>query len=229
MMKDMVGNPESFGGDLRDALSVPVKTGSIPLTARPSELVGKPLSHLRYIANWRGISDLLALAWRRRAKSYVFIKPTQGMDAFDTIAATMWYFLQKGDKRAAVFGTFWDWSLSQYVINTLWNNEHFGHAMTYIGKTTINGVKYLVVEQNYGPTAGRNGQHLFSREVVNASENIFGVGTFTSYTPDEIRTMVDNGYKADKNVLLSTMIALYKFLLDMRKKLTNNIYGIFHR
>ena len=227
-MKDLVGDPTSFGGDLRDALSVPVKIGNLPFSARPSELNGKPLSYLRYIANWGIVASLMALCYPHRAKSYTFVKPTQGMDAFDTIAATQYYWLLKGEKRPVVFGTWWDWPLSQYVIDK-WTGSGSGHAMSYRGKQTVNGVAYLVVQQNYGPSAGQNGLHLFSREVVNASEAIFGCGMFTSFTPDEIRTMMQNGYKLDNNVALATMKAILQFCLDLLAKLKGHVAGLFTR
>jgi hypothetical protein len=225
-MKSQTGDPESFGGDLRDALSVPVKIGAIPLSQRPVSCIGKPLSFLRYIANWGTVATLTELAWQRRAKSYVFVKPTQGMDAFDSIAGTMYYWMLKGEKRAVPFGTYWNWPLNDYVIDS-WTGTGSGHAMSYIGKQTVNGVAYLVVQQNYGPSAGQNGRHLFSREVVNASEAIYGAGMFTSYTPDELRTMIVNGYKLDSSVGLPIIKALLQFCLDLLAKLKNHVAGLF--
>lgn len=225
-MKSLTADVETYGGQLRDALSVPVKIGAIRLIDRPKELQGKPLSFLRYIANWGIVASLMEIAWGKRAKSYTFIVPAQKMDAFDTIAASMWFWLQKGEKRAVPFGTFWDWSLQDYIIDK-WTGAGTGHAMSYIGKKTIMGVAYLVVQQNYGASAGQNGTHLFSREVVNASEAIFGAGMFTSFTPEELRTMIQNGYKLDGDVGIPMMKALLAFCVDLLAKLKAHVAGIF--
>lgn len=225
-MKSLSGDPETYGGDLREALSIPVKIGAIRLSDRPESCKGKPLSFLRYIANWGIVASLMEIAWGRRAKSYVFVRPTQGMDAFDTIAATQYFWLLKGEKRAIPFGTFWDWSLNDYVIEK-WTGRGNGHAMSYRGKLTLNGVAYLVVQQNYGTSAGQNGLHLFSRGVVNASEAIFGAGMFTSFTPDELRTMIANGYKLDGSVAKPIIFALWQMIADLLAKLKNHVSGIF--
>ena len=222
-MKSQTGDPESFGGDLRDAAAVPVKIGALPYALRPVSLIGKPLSFLRYIANWGNVKGLLELARQHPAKSYAFIRP-QGMDAFDSIAGTMYYWLQKGEKRAVGFGTWWDWSLSDYIIDK-WTGRGTGHAMTYIGKLTVNGVPYLVAQQNYGASAGKNGVHLFSREVVNESFKVFGAVLFTSFTPDELRTMMENGYKLDADATQGILKAIMLFVVDLLTQLKDKLRG----
>lgn len=218
-MKSQTGDPEAFGGNLRDAMSVPKKIGALPLSLRPLSCIGKPLDTLRYIGNWGDVVGLLKSAWNYRAKSYTFIEPTQGMDAFDTIIATMYYHKERGEKRAVVFGTFWNWSLSDYIIDR-WTGQGTGHAMTYRGKVTVNGLKYIVVQQNYGLAAGEKGLHLFGREVVNESQKIFGAATFTSYTPEELRAMIEQGYKIDSDVrtnMVNSLLAFIRKLIALLK------------
>jgi hypothetical protein len=218
LSKSKSGDPEEWGQDLRTALLTPVKLGSLERENRPPELENRPLSYLRYLTNWGDIKKLLNLSITHRKKSVVFIFPSQGMDYFDTILASMWKF--KEEKRAVVFGTIFDVPLTSTFLKGRWTNGS-GHAMLFIGKRTINGEPYLIAQNHYPGYAGENGVHYLDRERVNQSAEVFGAGMFVDYSPEEIQWLIENNLKIEDSWLKGILIAIIKALLDLKNRLLN--------
>jgi hypothetical protein len=55
---------------------------------------------------------------------------------------------------------------------------------------------------------------------VNESQKIFGAGMFTSYTPEELRAMIEQGYKIDSDVktnLINSLLAFIRKLIALLK------------
>jgi hypothetical protein len=218
LSKSKSGDPEEWGQDLRTALLTPVKLGSLEHEERPLDLENRPLSYLRYLTNWGDIKELLDFAVEHRKKSAVFISPSQGMDYFDTILASMWKF--KEEKRAVVFGTIFDVPLTDMFLKGKWGSGG-GHAMLFIGKRTINGEPYLIAQNHYPGYAGENGVHYLDRERVNQSAETFGAGMFVDYAPEEIKWLMENNLKIEDNWLKGIFIAIIKALIDLKNKLLN--------
>lgn len=216
LSKSKSGDPEEWGQDIRTAMLTPVKLGSLEREERPLDLENRPLSYLRYITNWGDIKELLEFAVEHKKKSAVFITPSQGMDYFDTILASMWKF--KNENRAVVFGTIFDVPLSEMFLRGVWGNGG-GHAMLFIGKRTINGEPMLIAQNHYPGYAGENGVHYVDRERVNESAKTFGAGMFVDYSPDEIRWMMENNLKIEDNWLKGILIAILKAILDLKNRL----------
>lgn len=200
LSKLKTGDPQAIGQDLRQALLTPVKYGAGLLKDRPISCIGQPLTFLRYISNWGDLSVILERNKNLLSQGVAFIQPAQGLDGFDTILSTMWYWFDHDpdQNRGVAFGCYWNWPLAQSTMD-VFAPTGSGHAMYYMGKKTINGEPHLIVQQNYGPNVGdvavQGGVHYFSRDVVNKNLPIFGAGMLVPYSHDELKALIASGYK----------------------------------
>lgn len=197
-MKSITGNPDSWGGDLRDACKAHTKMGAVEKAEAPYSLGNKDRTFLVRLENWP--SELKTKALKHQKQSYVAVTSI-GDDDFDTIRKTIWKW--RDEKRAVIIGVVFGWDLSQKIMDVP-TEYGTGHAMYCIGWKTIGSTIYAVIVQSYGKDAGDNGTHLFSRSIINKYVPIFGAYTLIDKPWEEIKYMIDNKIKEGDSLLLIT-------------------------
>lgn len=101
-------------------------------------------------------------------------------DAFDSILSATY---QGGIPVSLGSPWFKEWSVNiiNGIVQTpiLDGNYPSWHDYTADGKTTINGVPYLIIYSHQGNRVGDNGKLYFSRETINAALSVNGAGALT--------------------------------------------------
>jgi hypothetical protein len=187
--KSIEGDVDGFGLNLQTICRVLTKKGSIEAKDAPYSLEsGSSVSFLRQIDNWPDY--LFDMAVVHKKGSYMQILPSDGSDQFDTIRRTMWKF--RSEKCGIIFGVLWNWPLSQVIME---NPPEYGsgHALAGIGWKTFGEKTYMYIQNSYGPEAGEQGRHYFSREVMNAFARRFGCFLFQYLPAEKVKSMIKYG------------------------------------
>lgn len=205
--KDMDGQVDGFGTDLRTICKVHTKYGAIEAKDAPYSLEkGSGVDFLRRLDNWP--TKLFTKALVHKKGSY-FAVTDSDTDDFDTIRRTMWKF--RNEKCGVLFGVRWSWSLSDVYMKTIGNGT--GHALAMLGWTTqADGEVYMYIQNSYGPEAGLGGRHYFSRDVINAFSDRFGCYVLLDMPKEKAQYLVDTGTKQGDNWLVSLFKAIKNFL-----------------
>lgn len=99
------------------------------------------------------------------ASSYLQVTPSNGMDMFDSMRATM---MQANAPLEAGVTWYEDWDNSPNgIVPASYQTVLGGHAIKLAGWKTINGMPYIVVQNSWGSDAGDGGLFYFSREIAN--------------------------------------------------------------
>lgn len=207
--KELSGDVDEFGQDIRTALSVHTKHGAVAESDCPYSLRNKDADFLRDIRNYPNLDKK---AIKHFKKSY--IKVTGPYDHFDNIRATIWKY--QNEKRAVVSGLYWGWSKNQQILNTI-PTEPRGHAIYYAGWREIKENIYLVLVNSYGKDAGDNGKHYISREVINHFVEMYGAYMFLDMAPDTIKYMLDNSITDRDNWITQLMKSMFTFMQELLK------------
>lgn len=181
--KELSGDLEEWGNDIRTALSAHTKIGTIATTDAPFSLENKERNFLADMKNWDTSFKEKALIHKKES----YVKVTGNYDTFDNTRATIWKF--RDEKRAVGFGCIFGWSSDQVILDTI--SQGFGHMMYVVGWRTVEGIPYLVVVNSWGNTVGDNGTHLMSRKVFNYYEDLYGAYMFHDMEPEELRALLD--------------------------------------
>ena len=144
-----------------------------PLAQYGAEFVANPV-------NYKAEQDRYALEHAQSA--YFEIKPLGELDLFDSIRYTLWKF--RDEKRGAVAGMLWDMEWIRPEIIDTEGRAGGGHQVAIIGWQD----DYLIIQNSYGTSAGKNGRHLFSRDIVNKRFNL-GLSIFKDCSPEEIERL----------------------------------------
>lgn len=175
--KQIRGEYQVWGANLRDAMQAAVKFGSLPAVNAPFKRADKTRD---FLANWNNYPKALdAIAVKFRDGS--FFKVDGSGDAFDNIRSTLW--INRQYRRGVNFGLFWrpEWGLAKNGVvedsNYLYP-EGQGHAVDLIGQKIINGVPYIILQNSWGPDVGQHGLYYFPRSIIN-KEAAVGFGMFT--------------------------------------------------
>lgn len=215
-IKDLTGDWQSWGAELRDAMKAGCKRGFLPKEYLPFDTSTKDRNFLANPANWS--ESLKGYATEYQFKS--FAEVTGPYDMFDNIRSTLW---QNREARQSILaGTMWRDGWFQAVDGIIPSEpsaDYEGHAIKIRGWTTMYGIPYLVIQNSWGKGQGKNGLFFFPREVVNRDFPIYGAYSFTQYTKDEARKLSD----ARWTILAQLYIALARLVL----KLKYNIGAIF--
>ncbi|MDP1570821.1 MAG: hypothetical protein Q8L86_12555 [Vicinamibacterales bacterium] len=171
--KDLMGDPEEWGADLRVAMKSHVKVGAIE-KGHISAIPAVP----RRLSSWP--ADLKDKAVVHAKGSFMEI--TGPYDHFDNIRAAIWLF--RNEKRAVPFGVRFGWPLDQIMMNEP-NDAGEGHAMYAVGWDLLVHDDYLVVVGSAGRGAGSNGIHYFSRSIINKYVALYGAYMFADLTKEE--------------------------------------------
>jgi len=178
--KEISGNLEEWGQDLRSACKTHIKHGFAPVEHINEAQIGD----LRVFSNYSDTTHREALKYRKKS----FFAVTGDGDSFDNIKRTIWKYRE--EKRGIMIGVIWSWRLSDFFLAQP-AQSGYGHAMYITGWRKVAGEDYLVVVNSYGEEAGKNGKHLASREVINAFVPRFGAYMFLDYDPEEIKVLME--------------------------------------
>lgn len=183
--KEISGNVDSWGQDLRTALQAHKNFGALPSELSPHSIDTDSPSFLRDIKNWPKL-EKKAYPYRKKT----FFKVTGPYDAFDNARATMWKL-----KDAIGSGVLWGWPLNQSYLKTI-PTSGGGHAVTYIGATFMDdGTPVIILQNSYGEKAGDKGLFYMTREVYNHFSNKYGAYVFVDISPEEAKECMQNGIK----------------------------------
>ena len=164
--KQLSGNFEAYGQDLRTALKVHTKYGAI------EEMINKGRDIAKYP------TDLFFKAEEHKKQSYFSVS---GKNLFNEIRSALFTH-----KSACVTGAIWksDWTdAKDGIITDEMQGDGYGHAFIFIGQKTINEKLYLVVQLSNGKEIGSQGLFFFPESVVNR-ECVFGNFCFVDMPKD---------------------------------------------
>lgn len=198
-------NKPDWGLTIQDGLRGAVKYGC----AEKRQLVDMDRRQFNYLDDYPEV--IINSARPHCKKAYVEIVPYGKMDAFDTLKCTLYKFRAK--KQGAITGTFWNWPLSQRVMNDFYLFQGTPHCMRLIGWKEINNIPYMIYQNSAGKKAGHGGLHYFGRDLVNKSVGVFQAFMQVDYTKEELKLHLEAGTKVDKNWvsnLLRSFINLFK-------------------
>lgn len=208
--KELSGDPEEWGQDIRTALKVHPKHGAVATTISPYSVKNKDTDFLRYIGNWPVLDKYAASHVK---KSYV--KVTGRFDHFDNIRTTLWKY--RSAKRAVGTGVIWGWDRTTPTINTIPKTGE-GHAMYIVGWKDDN---HLIYVNSWGTDVGDKGRFYVHRDVVNFFVDAYGAYTFIDLEPTTVKYMIDNGITdRDSQIiaLLKRTVTLLKQLLALKQR-----------
>jgi len=204
-IKQLEGNWETWGADLRMACKSAVKFGSLPEGLSPYHLDDKNRDFLANWANWDSELDLPAQYHEK--KTYWSVD--NGFEGF-----RMALYL---NKTAILTGVLWcnEWTYSEGGIINKKGTPTEGHSLAVIGWKTINNALYLVVQNSYGDDVGDKGLYYFHRDLVDKMF-IFGGFAFVDLSPEEAKKLAWSLrikiMEKIKNILTKISIALNELL-----------------
>jgi hypothetical protein len=196
--KEITGDKDEWGQQIRPAMLTHVKVGAIPLDESPHEQ-NTDSKFLRDIKNWPDY--LKSIALKHKKKSVFFVSGQY--DHYDNIRALIWKFREK--KKAVVSGVIWNWPLDTELIDQV-KNEGTGHCIVYRGWTS----KGLIMQNSYGTKAGHGGFHIVSREVVNKNFAIFDGAMFIDIDPEDAKVMSENNIP----LWISSLVKLIRQIIN---------------
>lgn len=189
LSKQLTGDPEAWGQNLRAAMKAHQKFGAVPTNVVTQGVRDIDPNGRRYIQNYPGQYEEFAEPYRKKS----YWKIVGPYDAYDDLRAAIWKF--HGERKAPVIGLVWSWPLARYELNTV--GDGFGHAMYIIGWNKDG----LLAVNSAGKGAGKGGIHVVSRQVINEYVPRYGAYMFTDMPPEEAKKVVEAGIKETDNRL----------------------------
>lgn len=186
--KEISGQPEEWGADLRDACKSAVNFGSLPLNGF-EQLKEFNRSEAVDVRNWPWGVDNVAQLYKKAS----FFAVTGRYDTFDNIRTWLWK--NKDKKCSIVTGALFreEWLDAPLgVIPGEYGNDGFGHAFKIFGQKIINNEIYLVAQLSQGKSVGDDGLFYFSRKVVNKEIGRYGIFMFNDMPKEEVKNILKN-------------------------------------
>ncbi len=230
--KQIMGDPNGWGADLRSACKAHQKYGAISENNSSMSLKTDSIAILRDWKNWHKQFDVMAKMHRKQS----YFRADKGnYDKFDNLRASLWQ--HRKEKRFVVTGSMW---------RPIWQNARipkgkptggYGHAFVIIGQKMIDGEPHLEIQNSYGENAGDKGRYYFPREVVNR-EFKFGSYQFIDIPPDEVKEIIKNNKMAsseekqwyDSKELWVALVGIANIVLSKlgiaHIELTPELYGL---
>ena len=208
--KEISGNVESWGQDLRSACKAHVKYGGLEKT-KAGDLAKGTREEKRHFSYWQ---DKTTEAEEHLKKSFFAISGQY--DTFDNIRASLVKY-----NTPIMVGIQFGYKSTDILFNEI--KKGTGHAMVIIGYTKYDdGQTVLIIGNSYGEEAGDNGVHYITRDVINYWVDIYGAFTFIDMDKETALYNLENGIKTGDNYL----VQMIKVFLTVIKRLKNYIYGI---
>jgi len=214
--KQIQGEYESWGANLRDACKSAVKYGSIE---QDDAIYKIDVNSREKVANWLNYPDFLDDVAKLHLKQSFFRADTGPYDTFDNIRSALW--INREEKRSVLTGSLWyvEWTDAEKGLVPLDSKlKLFGHAFKVFGwKTLIEGAKrvpFLMAQLSNGTKIGDEGIFYFRREVVN-KEFKQGAYMLKDMTPEKARYYLENGIKSTDNWVIQQLKVLWRFILDL--------------
>ncbi|MEK7124119.1 MAG: HNH endonuclease signature motif containing protein, partial [Patescibacteria group bacterium] len=184
--KELSGDPEAFGQDMRTAFKVWVKFGS---PKREEVKVPEIPNDRRYFKNY----DSSLKGEELKKQTYVTCKGN--FDAYDNIRTSIYHF--RNEKRAVGIGVVFSWPLSDTFLSGT-GEGGFGHFMFATGWIK----DYLEVVNSYGKEAGKKGKHYLSRETINYFVEKYGAYMLIDMPVEKARELREKSVALKKNPFL---------------------------
>lgn len=205
-IKQVRGEWQAYGANLRDAMQAAVSYGALPIANSPyvhhvPQDLQNPHDESRdFLANWNNwpkTLDAIAAKW----KDGSFFMVDGPNDAFDNIRSTI--YANRTSRRAVEFGLCWrsEWTYAPAGIITdsgYITPSGDGHAISIIGQKIINGVPYLMLQNSWGVNFGDRGIYYFPRSVIN-KEATAGFGMYTLSKLSGTRASLYTAYNININ------------------------------
>lgn len=205
--KELSGDPNEWGQDMRTAFQVGVKIGALPKTNSP---FGSEKGHefLRDIKNWPSGLEFFALPQKQKT----FWAVSGPYDIFDNIKGTIYYLNSVLKQKQGVgLGILWGWTAEQYTLDKI-KEQGEGHAISCIGWEG----DYLILQNSWGKNAGLNGKHLISREVVNHFAGKYGAYVYLDLPKEKAKQMLENNIKLTDNWLIAFFKTIWNLFFGNR-------------
>lgn len=230
--KEIAGNPQTWGANLRDMCQSFVKVGSIEQKDSPYT-IDTPREHLVNPDNWP--YELRDKAAIHRKESFFSVFKDSPYDAFDAIRSALWK--HREEKRTIVVGAYWrhkSWTRAKNGIvpddlkpEDYKVGNYEGHAFKVFGweikrnPTTGKREPYLKAQNSWGDEIGDDGVFYFSRLVVDRDFPIFGAYMFKDITKEKAEYYIKYGISIEDGRL----VALYKKAITLAQQLLALLLG----
>lgn len=193
--KEIIGEYESWGADLRSACKSATKFGSIEQSKNLFNQEFNPANTiLRNWENWAGYFDVIAKKHRKQS----YFRVDGYGSTFDKIKSSIW--TNRASKRGVVTASKWrdSWTSSNTgIIPKEYEKDGFGHAFIIKGFKLINGEHYLIAHLSNG-NIGDKGIFYFPKEVVD-NEFRYGSFMFVDISKEKAKFMLENKIKLKDN------------------------------
>ncbi len=186
--KEIAGNPDDWGADLRDACKSAVIYGSLPLDGFKM-LKGITRSAILRKESWPEHAGEVA----KFHKKETFWSVTGKYDVFDNIRVALWQ--HRANKCSILTGAMFrnEWIESQNgIIPKQYGDNGFGHAFKIFGQKNIDGELYLMAQLSQGAYVGDGGIFYFPRSVVNKEIGPYGIYMFKDIKREDAEYFLEN-------------------------------------
>ena len=175
--KQIMGDPESWGADLRSLCKSLAKFGSLEESETPATDFGR---------DWQDWPiELDEKAQKHLKKSYFEADGYDG--AFNAIKAALWQ--NKVKKRAVIVGTVWrsEWtSAIDGIIPEEYGEQGFGHAFIIVGWDK----RGLIAHLSNGEIIGDKGRFYFSKKITDKELGKYGEFLLVDIDPEGVKKIV---------------------------------------
>jgi len=200
--KYLTKDPDEWGQQMRDAMKASVKLGDVEKNDEPIDL---SFDSARRVYERPDFEELKKKAEKHKKQTY--FDATGQYNSFDDLRATIWKFRDK--KVAVAIGIKFNYPLSDIVLRDV-VEDGFGHMLYVYGWEG----DYLLVRNSYGPEAGRNGDHLIHRDIINKWVPIFGAMCLLDMPREEAEYRRDNKIKENDWWIVGVFKALLWSILS---------------
>jgi hypothetical protein len=174
--KQIMGNPDGYGADLRSACKSAVKFGSLKESDFPKHITGD----FRHWNIWPDWIDEKAKKYRKKS----YFKINGYGSSFNAIKVALW--LNKSDKRVVITGALWrsEWTKAKNGrITKECESSGFPHAFIIIGWIG----EYLIAHLSNGEEVGDKGRFYFHKDIVNKEFGKYGRFMLIDIDPNQAK------------------------------------------
>jgi len=186
--KELSGDPEEWGADLRVACKSAVKFGSLPFSGF-EQIKGRSRAEILNKKYWPNSAEEVALVHKKET----FFAVSGRYDTFDNIRVALWQHRAK--KCTIVTGALWrqEWLDAPLgIIPKVYQDAGFGHAFKIFGQKMVGGELHLMAQLSQGDNVGDNGIFYFPREVVNKEIGRYGIFMFNDISRENAEKAIKN-------------------------------------